>query len=51
MKYSIELYDKIKVTTTYLGYRKQCKIKRFGPDSAAAGGKSLREGDGQSGVG
>lgn len=35
IQYSIELYDKIKITATYLGYRKQYKVKRIGPDSIA----------------
>lgn len=43
MQYSIELYNKIKVTTTYLGYRKQCKIKQIGPDSAARATVYVRE--------
>lgn len=35
MQYFTGLYDKIKVTTTYLGYRKQSKVKGFGPASAS----------------
>lgn len=34
IEYSFELYNKVKVTTTYLGYHREYKIKQFGPDSA-----------------
>lgn len=43
MEYYIELYSEIKVSTTYLGYHKQYKVKQIGPDPAARATVYVRE--------